>query len=235
MGRTTRRGCTTRWERRDGPTQSRRDAARASPLSPSQRHAKASTPRPASSRTPLTSTSPASGASATRCQRHPPRGRAAGGRATTSGVTPYHPQAAPALGRPRPATNRVLFCQREAAETAIFLAEVAGRHGDADYRRRLDRATPMHNDGLPRVGAEDGDRHRQDGRDGDAHRLADDQQGRSARTTRASPSGSWSSRPASRSATGSGAAARATTDNYYRRARPGPAGPAGAAARRRRS
>ena len=25
--------------------------------------------------------------------------------------------------------DRVLFCQREAAETAIFLAEVAGRHG----------------------------------------------------------------------------------------------------------
>ena len=32
----------------------------------------------------------------------------------------------------------VLFCQREAAETAIFLAEVAGRHGTADYRRRLE-------------------------------------------------------------------------------------------------
>jgi len=31
----------------------------------------------------------------------------------------------------------VLFCQREAAETAIFLTEVAGRHGTADYRRRL--------------------------------------------------------------------------------------------------
>ena len=31
--------------------------------------------------------------------------------------------------------NRVIFCQREAAETAIFLAEVAGRHhGYADWR-----------------------------------------------------------------------------------------------------
>jgi type III restriction enzyme len=47
--------------------------------------------------------------------------------------------------------NRVLFCQREAAETAIFLAEVAGRHGYADWRRRLDDANADHNAGLPRV------------------------------------------------------------------------------------
>lgn len=33
--------------------------------------------------------------------------------------------------------NRVLFCQRDAAETAIFLAEVAGRHGEPDFRTRL--------------------------------------------------------------------------------------------------
>lgn len=46
----------------------------------------------------------------------------------------------------------VLFCQREAAETAIFLTEIAGRHGTADYRRRLDPANALHNDGLPRVG-----------------------------------------------------------------------------------
>jgi type III restriction enzyme len=45
----------------------------------------------------------------------------------------------------------VLFCQREAAETAIFLAEVAGRHG-ADYRKRLEPENELHNDGLPRVG-----------------------------------------------------------------------------------
>jgi type III restriction enzyme len=32
----------------------------------------------------------------------------------------------------------VFFCQREAAETAIFLAEVAGRRGQADYRTRID-------------------------------------------------------------------------------------------------
>lgn len=47
--------------------------------------------------------------------------------------------------------NRVLFCQREAAETAIFLAEVAGRHGVADYRTRLDPLNRLHNDNLPRV------------------------------------------------------------------------------------
>jgi type III restriction enzyme len=47
--------------------------------------------------------------------------------------------------------NRVLFCQREAAETAIFLAEVAGRNGFTDWRRRLDEANAEHNAGLPRV------------------------------------------------------------------------------------
>jgi len=47
--------------------------------------------------------------------------------------------------------NRVLFCQREAAETAIFLAEVAGRHGYADWRRRVDETNAEHNAGLPRV------------------------------------------------------------------------------------
>ena len=47
--------------------------------------------------------------------------------------------------------NRVLYCQREAAATAIFLAEVAGRHGYADWRRRLEEANADHNSGLPRV------------------------------------------------------------------------------------
>ena len=32
----------------------------------------------------------------------------------------------------------MLFCQREAAETAIYLAEVAGRHGEPDFRTRID-------------------------------------------------------------------------------------------------
>lgn len=47
--------------------------------------------------------------------------------------------------------NRVLFCQREAAETAIFLTEVAGRSGVTDWRRRLEPENEAHNDGLPRV------------------------------------------------------------------------------------
>ncbi len=48
--------------------------------------------------------------------------------------------------------NRVMFCQREAAETAIFLAEVAGRQTfTADWRERVDAANAEHNAGLPRV------------------------------------------------------------------------------------
>lgn len=47
--------------------------------------------------------------------------------------------------------NRVLFGQREAAETAIFLTEVAGRQGYTDWRRTIDRENDEHNAGLPRV------------------------------------------------------------------------------------
>jgi len=47
--------------------------------------------------------------------------------------------------------DRVLFCQREAAETAIFLAEVAGRDGFTDWRPRLAEHNAQHNAGLPRV------------------------------------------------------------------------------------
>ena len=69
------------------------------------------------------------------------------------GVTPYTRKLlqhwAPGAHRDDP----VFFCQREAAETAIFLTEVAGRHGGtADYRRRLEPINKLHNDGLPRVG-----------------------------------------------------------------------------------
>jgi type III restriction enzyme len=70
-----------------------------------------------------------------------------------NGVTPYtrkllaHWAAAPPVR-----DDPVLFCQREAAETAIFLTEVAGRHGTADYRRRLEQENRLHNDDLPRIG-----------------------------------------------------------------------------------
>lgn len=69
-----------------------------------------------------------------------------------NGVTPYTRKL---LAHWAPGPHRedaVFFCQREAAETAIFLAEVAGRHGTADYRRRLEPVNEEHNSGLPRVG-----------------------------------------------------------------------------------
>ena len=47
--------------------------------------------------------------------------------------------------------NRTLFCQREAAETAIFLTEVSGRRGYRDWRLRIDAANAEHNAGLPRI------------------------------------------------------------------------------------
>ena len=70
-----------------------------------------------------------------------------------NGVTPYTRKLlAHWAARPPVRDDPVLFCQREAAETAIFLIEVAGRHGTADYRRRLEPENRLHNDGLPRVG-----------------------------------------------------------------------------------
>src|SRR6266567_2875056 len=69
-----------------------------------------------------------------------------------NGVTPYTRKLlAHWAAGPPDRDDPVLFCQREAAETAIFLAEVAGRHGTADYRRRLEPENQLHNDGLPRV------------------------------------------------------------------------------------
>ena len=50
--------------------------------------------------------------------------------------------------------NRVLFAQREAAETAIYLAEVAGRErygARRDWRTALAEINAEHNAGLPRV------------------------------------------------------------------------------------
>jgi type III restriction enzyme len=70
-----------------------------------------------------------------------------------NGVTPYSRKLlAHWAATPPERDDPVLFCQREAAETAIFLAEVAGRHGTADFRRRLEPENALHNDGLPRVG-----------------------------------------------------------------------------------
>lgn len=67
------------------------------------------------------------------------------------GVTPYTRKLLEYWADPE-RENRVLYCQREAAETAIFLAEVAGRHGYPDYRDRLQAENAKYNDGLPRLG-----------------------------------------------------------------------------------
>lgn len=53
--------------------------------------------------------------------------------------------------RPPVREDQALFCQREAAETAIYLAECAGRRGEPDFRTRLDEQNLLHNDGLPRI------------------------------------------------------------------------------------
>jgi len=68
------------------------------------------------------------------------------------GVTPHTRKLLQhwAAGKPE-RDEPVFFCQREAVETAIFLAEVAGRQGHADYRTRIDPANIVHNAGLPRV------------------------------------------------------------------------------------
>ena len=47
--------------------------------------------------------------------------------------------------------NRVLYCQREAAETAIYLVEASGRGGNTDWRPVLDKANAEYNSGLPRL------------------------------------------------------------------------------------
>ena len=47
--------------------------------------------------------------------------------------------------------NRVLFCQREAAETAIFLAEVAGKGSWKSYDDALTGLNNEINAGLPRI------------------------------------------------------------------------------------
>ena len=145
-------------------------------------------------------------------QRHPPRGRA--WRASNwNGVTPYTRKLLQHWADPRPGGPRAVLPAR------------GGRDGDLPRRGRgparhgrLPPPARARERGAQRRPAarrpEDGDRHRQDRRDGDADRLADDQQGRSRRATPASPSGSWSSRRASRSATGSACcspSARTTT------------------------
>lgn len=74
-------------------------------------------------------------------------------RASYLGVTPITRKLLQHWSDPARGEDRVLFCQREAVETAIFLAEVAGRgsHSGADWRRRLDEHNAIHNARLPRT------------------------------------------------------------------------------------
>lgn len=47
--------------------------------------------------------------------------------------------------------NPVLFCQRDAVETAVYLAEAAAKSGDAWIANALVEENAEHNDGLPRA------------------------------------------------------------------------------------
>lgn len=42
----------------------------------------------------------------------------------------------------------MICVSREAAETAIYLAEVAGRHGEPDFRTIVAEQNRVHNEGL---------------------------------------------------------------------------------------
>ena len=69
-----------------------------------------------------------------------------------AGVTPITRKLLQYWARHQGGENRVLFSQREAAETVIFLTEVAGRHGTfADWRKRLDDVNEDRSSGLPRA------------------------------------------------------------------------------------
>ena len=83
--------------------------------------------------------------------------------------------------------KKLFFCQIEALETAIYITEVAKKYGDAWIENALREANDTSNPGLPRIGVQDGHRHRQDRRHGHAHRLADAQQAAPTRRTPASP------------------------------------------------
>ena len=74
-------------------------------------------------------------------------------RRTYDRVTPITRKLLQHWSDPGRGEERVLFCQREAAETAIFLAEVAGRRNlsGTDWRRRVDEANAVHNAELPRT------------------------------------------------------------------------------------
>ena len=114
--------------------------------------------------------------------------------------------------------NKVLFCQREAAETAIYLAEVAAAHRRRYWIRNelARRRTPPHNDQPPPRRPEDGDRLRQDRRDGDADRLAGAEQGASPAGQAASPNRFLVVTPGHHHSGSAPRPAADDPDNYYR-------------------
>ena len=106
--------------------------------------------------------------------------------------------------------KQLFFCQIEALETAIYITEVAEKYGDAwienelrDGQRR--RPTPACRASRSRWRPA-----RQDGRHGDAHRLAGAQQARQPAGRPVLRRLPRSSRPASRSATGCACCCRTT-------------------------
>jgi type III restriction enzyme len=73
-------------------------------------------------------------------------------RLTYNGVTPITRKLLEHWADESRGDERVLFCQREAAETAIYLAEVAHKQtGKVGWKGRVDEANAVHNAGLPRV------------------------------------------------------------------------------------
>ena len=73
-------------------------------------------------------------------------------RLTYNGVTPITRKLLEHWADESRGDERVLFCQREAAETAIYLAEVAHKEsGKVGWKGRVDEANAVHNAGLPRV------------------------------------------------------------------------------------
>jgi type III restriction enzyme len=73
-------------------------------------------------------------------------------RLTYNGVTPITRKLLEHWADESRADERVLFCQREAAETAIYLAEVAHKQtGKVGWKGRVDEANAVHNADLPRV------------------------------------------------------------------------------------
>ena len=110
-------------------------------------------------------------------QPHPRAGQALAGRGI-SGRDPGHPQALAALDRPRPREQALLLPDRSPGDRSSTSPKSPRRSATPGSRTGLREANDGSNPGLTRIALEDGDRHRQDGRHGHAHRLARPEQAR---------------------------------------------------------